>query len=68
MDDVTRDARRYRRLQILGCAPDGSRNLAAGTVLRFTNLDDFVDEDLNAHRSRGEASPLTTALPSGGEK
>lgn len=51
----TIDARRYRRLQILGCAPYGSRNLDNGTVLRATGLDDFVDADMAVHSSRGEA-------------
>ena len=58
-DIAEADARRYRRLQILGCAPDGSRNLDAGTVLRFTNLDAFVDADLHLHPSRGEALQST---------
>jgi hypothetical protein len=52
---VERDAKRYRRLQILGCAPYGSQRLAQGTVLRFTGLDAFVDDDLRRHASRGEA-------------
>lgn len=49
-----RDAARYRRLQILGCAPYGSEQLIASTVLRFQGLDAFVDADLLAHPSRGE--------------
>lgn len=53
--DIERDARRYRRLRILGVAPDGSQHLLQGTVLRVTNLDAFVDHDLSVHRSRGEA-------------
>lgn len=57
-EDVARDARRYRRLQILGCAPGTSKNLENGTVLCFTNLDSFVDDDLKWHPSRGEAHPL----------
>ncbi len=52
------DARRYRRLQILGCAPGLSENLAKGTVLCFTNLDEFVDTDLKHYPSRGEANPV----------
>lgn len=56
--DVIRDARRYRRLQILGCAPGESRQLENAAVLCFTNLDAFVDDDLRVHQSRGEAFPL----------
>lgn len=58
--DVVRDARRYRRLQILGCAPSTSSQLDQGTVLAFTNLDAFVDEDLRVHPSRGEAMSLSS--------
>lgn len=47
-------ARRYERLRILGCAPSYSKHLENGTVLRFTGLDEFVDEDLRLHKSRGE--------------
>ena len=50
------DARRYRRLQVLGCAPSTSKQLENGTVLCFTNLDEFVDADLKAVPSRGEAA------------
>ena len=50
------DARRYRRLQVLGCAPSTSKQLGNGTVLCFTNLDEFVDADLKAVPSRGEAA------------
>ena len=53
--DIERDARRYRRLRVLGAAPGGSKQLDQGTVLRFTNLDAFVDHDLTHYRSRGEA-------------
>lgn len=49
------DAARWRRLCILGAAPMGSKNLDAGTVLRFQSLEQFVDDDLAAHPSRGEA-------------
>lgn len=49
------DAKRYRRLQILGCAPYGHETLEKGLVLRFTNLDKFIDEDIKHHPSRGEA-------------
>lgn len=54
-DTLLRDARRYRRLRVLGCAPSTSQQLHSGTVLCFTNLDYFVDLDLSAHPSRGEA-------------
>ncbi len=50
------DAKRYRRLQVLGCAPSTSKQLENGTVLCFTNLDEFVDVDLKAVPSRGEAA------------
>lgn len=50
-----RDAKRYRRLRILGAAPGGSKQLDQGTVLRFSNLDLFLDDDLRIHASRGEA-------------
>lgn len=51
-----RDARRYRRLRVLGAAPCGTRDLNNGTVMCFTTLDAFVDADIAAHPSRGEAS------------
>lgn len=48
---LVEDATRYRRLRILGCTPyDGDG------LLRFQNLDNFVDADLRAHKSRGEAT------------
>lgn len=53
-EDVV-DARRYRRLRVLGAAPCDTKQLDQGTVLRFTNLDDFVDADIRLHPSRGEA-------------
>lgn len=49
------DAARYRRLRVLGAVPSTSPNLEAGTVLCFTSLDAFVDADIAAHPSRGEA-------------
>lgn len=60
--DIVRDAARYRRLQVLGCAPAYSTSLDSRTVLRFTNLDEFVDLDMKHNPSRGEAHPLR-ALP-----
>jgi hypothetical protein len=54
--DDAQDAARYRRLRILGCAPAYTRQLAEATVMRFTNLDGFVDGDIALNPSRGEAS------------
>lgn len=48
------DGVRYRRLRLLGCAPTESENLKNGTVLRFTNLDRFVDADLVNYPNRGD--------------
>jgi hypothetical protein len=56
--EIIRDARRYRRLQVLGCAMAETPQLEAGSVVRFTGLDEVVDRDLAAHPSRGEAAPL----------
>lgn len=53
-DKIALDARRYRRLQVLGCAPSTSPALDNGTVLCFTNLDKFVDDDISAQPSRGD--------------
>ncbi len=49
------DATRYRRLRILGAAPFDTRDLERGTVMRFSTLDDYVDADIAAMPSRGEA-------------
>lgn len=49
------DAKRYRRLRILGVAPAYTKHLEDGNVMRFTNLDDFVDGDLSNY-VRGEAA------------
>lgn len=54
------DAMRYQRLRILGCAPSYTKHLEDGSVLRFTNLDEFVDADLKTVPSRGEARPRTS--------
>lgn len=51
---IVRDGSRYRRLRILGCAPAETSHLEQGLVLRFTNLDEFVDADFVAHPSRGD--------------
>jgi hypothetical protein len=45
-EDMVKDAQRYRRLRILGCAPAESQHLNNGFVLRFTNLDEAVDADI----------------------
>jgi hypothetical protein len=60
MNDIERDARRYRRLQILGCVVMDTRR-DAGLVSRFTNLDAIVDADLKAQPNRGEADPILDA-------
>jgi hypothetical protein len=60
-----KDAARYRRLQILGCAPCYTEHLKKGEVMRFSNLDKYVDDDIAAHPSRGEAharSPAANAF------
>lgn len=59
--DIIRDARRYRRLQILGAAVHDTSQLANGTVVRFSGLDKIIDKDLAMHPSRGEAEPLPDA-------
>lgn len=64
--ELERDAVRYRRLQIFGGAPFGSAHLDNGTVLRFTNLDEFVDSDLRLHPSRGEAESASPAVRADG--
>jgi hypothetical protein len=50
------DAKRYRRLRVLGCALYGTKELETALVTRFTNLDAAVDEDIRINPSRGEAS------------
>lgn len=59
--DIALDARRYRRLQVLGCAVMNTPQLEKGLVSRWTNLDAIIDADLKAHPSRGEDSPLEPA-------
>lgn len=56
MTQLEQDARRYRRLRVLGAAPFGSPQLVNGTVMRFTNLDAFIDADIARQPSRGEAN------------
>lgn len=55
---IVRDAMRYRRLRILGAAIGGSIHEQQGTVQRFTNLDNAVDEDIKNQRTRGEAKEM----------
>lgn len=57
---VPDDVRRYQRLRIIGCAPMNTPELDSGLVMRFTTLDEFLDNDLCAHPSRGEAKPPAT--------
>ena len=54
--------KRYRRLRVLGAAPFNSKQLATGNLLRFQNLDDFIDNDLYHHDSRGEAKEDTLII------
>ena len=67
MNDVERDARRYRRLQVIGCAVMNTAR-DAGLVSRFSNLDAVVDADLRAQPNRGEADPVLDSPASGGNK
>lgn len=59
---LVQDARRYRRLQILGCAVCGTPELEDGVVSRFSNLDKILDDDLKLHASRGEAGDSLTEV------
>lgn len=60
---VARDARRYQRLRVIGCAPCDTTQLEGGTVLRFQGLDDILDADLRAIPSRGEFQHLALSSP-----
>lgn len=60
---VREDAARYHRLRILGCAPGQTEHLRTGSVMRFTNLDAYVDADRAAHPSRGEAAASLSSPP-----
>jgi len=62
------DARRYQRLRVLGCAPAYTDHLKRGDVMRFTNLDEFVDKDADWTPSRGEATPADTAASVVGDR
>jgi len=55
------DARRYRRLRILGAAPAYTNHLRNGNVMRFNNLDTFIDDDIEAYPSRGEAEEVLSS-------
>ncbi len=65
-EPVALDAARYQRLRILGCAPGYTAHLERGEVLRFTNLDQFVDADLAIQPSRGEAKSSAATAPAAG--
>ena len=52
--EMLKDALRYRRLRILGAAPGGSIHSEIGTVIRYDNLDDAIDEDIEEVPYRGE--------------
>ncbi len=53
-----RDARRYRRLRVLGVAVN-EKQLREGTVSTFTNLDALVDNDIKfQHRGEAREDPL----------
>lgn len=54
IERLSLDARRYRRLRIIGAAPCNTPQLASGTVMCFSNLDKFVDADIEKLPSRGE--------------
>jgi hypothetical protein len=54
MNQIIKDAQRYRRLRSLGAAVHGTDQLDAGLVSRFTNLDALVDHDLATTATRGE--------------
>lgn len=45
-----------------------SKNLDEGTVLCFTNLDKFVDEDMRVQPSRGEFRASAPAGKAAGER
>lgn len=60
---VMKDANRYQRLRVLGAAPGNSKNLEAGTVLRFQSLDAFIDEDISHYPSRGEVKHTIAESP-----
>ena len=55
LESVKRDAKRYRRLRVIGVAPYGTRELEHGLVGRFTNVDEFVDKDIADYPTRGES-------------
>lgn len=49
---LAQDAARYRRLRIVGCVP-----FAEEGFFRLQNLDNWIDADLRAHKSRVEYKP-----------
>lgn len=68
IDSLRVDARRYHRMRVLGCAPYMSRQLGHGSVLRFTGLDSFIDADIKAYPSRGEALSTNQSCSQNGLK
>jgi hypothetical protein len=62
--DLETDALRYRRLRVLGCAPDSWEGLERAEVLRFTNLDAFVDADLSATPTEAKGEARRAQCPS----
>lgn len=54
-EELREDARRYRRLRVLGCIPFYVSRRTTG-ALRLQNLDETIDKDIAAHPSRGEAA------------
>ena len=52
--ELEKDAKRYRRIRILGAAVGETKQLAQGTVLRFQSLDGLLDKDISVFPSRGE--------------
>lgn len=59
---IIEDARRYRRLRILGCHVY-SLQPGVESATRFQNLDTLVDRDIKAFPSRGEFVEDLPALP-----
>jgi hypothetical protein len=59
--ELLRDAARYERLRILGCAPFDTDHLHQSVVMRFSNLDAYVDADLQRHQWRGDCGVAAVA-------
>ena len=59
--ELEKNAKRYERLRIVGCAPLGHEVLNQSLVIRFQSLDEWVDSDIKSVPSRGEfAQPSTS--------